>query len=142
MCGVANAEELKIIDSQDRNLVHILNTFELIAKHEEYPTSVRILKIRESGECEPKLTRCPKEYLYIAVSSYDEYPDQKVYILSNAYEWNFKRWVYLPNKDKPDDIAVFEVVKKYINSLRGNIIKDQLYEITVSTESASVKKDR
>ena len=136
----ASAEETKLIDLSNSDIVHILNNLKLIAEYPDYPTSVKIFKVRDSGECGTKFSSCPEESLYIAVSSFDEYPDEKVYVLSKAFEWIFDKWIYLPKSDMPDDKAVFQLIKKPIKkNLKTVQYKKQVYEITVSTDKASFK---
>ena len=68
---------------------------------------VRLLLVPEQGECGTTPQSCPRTDLYVAVSSIDEYPDQRVYQLPPRHAWRFVRWELLPETDAPSDYVVF-----------------------------------
>ncbi len=94
------------------DLKHFLNDFELLAQTEDNtPTlSVRVLKIKEQGECGSQT--CPQEQLYIAVSEYGEYPEQNVFVSSQADVWEFSGWKTLPKLGEHPYKVVFDVTTK------------------------------
>lgn len=98
----------------DTALVHMLNSVEILAERRELPYAIRILRLREHGECDGTPQSCPQATLYIAVSTFDEAPDQKVYMLAKAYGWDFIRWKVFPRKEGPDSFLIFEVKREII----------------------------
>jgi len=100
------------------DLVYFANNFEEIAKTDNtVPTlSTKLLKLREHGECFEK--KCPQEVIYITVSEFGEYPDQKLYITPKANEWLFTGWVHIPRlgEDNPTIIFTLKSINKGIQS--------------------------
>ena len=102
--SVVNAETMATVQSKE--LAYVLANFEVLAeaKHPESKGMfVRVLKVQDLGECDGSLDTCPKSTLYIAVSSYDEVPDQKVYQTPKGYNWKFDSWEKLPETDSATD---------------------------------------
>ena len=104
LSSMAKAENMTTVQSKE--LAYVLANFEVLAEA-EHPESkgmfVRVLKVQDLGECDGSPSTCPKSILYIAVSSYDEAPDQKVYQTPKGYNWKFDGWVKLPETDNPTD---------------------------------------
>ena len=101
---MVKAESLTTVQSKE--LAYVLANFEVLAeakRPESKGMSVRVLKVKNFGECNGSPDTCPKSILYIAVSSYDEAPYQKVYHTPKSYNWKFDSWVNLPESDKPTD---------------------------------------
>ena len=94
------------------DLVRFTNNFEEIAKtNNETPTlSSRILKLREFGECDGNV--CPNEVLYITVSEFGEYPEQKLYITPKANEWVFVKWEHIPNLGEENPTIILSLKSK------------------------------
>ncbi|MCP4346549.1 MAG: hypothetical protein GY795_13610 [Desulfobacterales bacterium] len=136
----AVAESSLLQTSDDRKLEYILNNFEIIAQKKQLPTAIKVIRVREQGECRPKLRNCPKESVYITASSFDEYPDQKLYTLRKAYKWEFNKWINAPGKGIPAGFAVFEMVKKEIIRERDKInIIEKNYEVFVNSKEAFIR---
>jgi len=91
---------------RDAELTEVLANFQILAVA-DHPQSkgmyVRILKVQDHGECDGSPNSCPKSKLYIAVSEYGEYPEQKVYRLPSRHNWEFVGWIKLPDTDNPQD---------------------------------------
>lgn len=138
----AKAEKHKMISSDDRELVHILNNMDIIAQLKDPPFLVRIIRIQEHGECDPLKHKCPEQSLFIAVSSFDEYPEQRLYVSGKAYAWEFNRWISLPRKDTPDDFVVFELTKKYLKKNAKRITwAEKTFKIYVNTSGAFMEEN-
>lgn len=109
------AAEKNLPEIGNAQLVHLLNDFELIAEKKEPPLTIRIIRVRDHGECDGRPSTCPKEVLYLAVSTFDEAPDQKLYKLPKAYGWKFIEWKYFPKQEDPKQFLIFEVEEKVIS---------------------------
>lgn len=85
-----------LISCTSNNLVHFANNYDEIARTDDSVPSLsaRILRVREFGECINNV--CPKEVLYIALSEFGEYPEQKLYQTKKADEWYFIAWKHIP----------------------------------------------
>src|SRR5262249_615907 len=68
---------------------------------------VRVLAVPDHGECGDTPASCPKSALFIAVSSIDEYPDQRVFELPKRSAWRFVSWSHIPGVDGPDQDVGF-----------------------------------
>jgi len=109
---------LSILSCSKFDSVHFINNFEEIAKTANtIPTlSSRILKIREFGECDSNI--CPSEILYIAVSEFGEYPEQKLYKTPKADEWSFVNWEHIPQLGEANPTLIINLKsrnKKKVN---------------------------
>ena len=105
----------ELSELSDATLVDMLNNFEILAEKRALPYAIRVLRLREHGECAGTPQSCPQATLYIAISTFDEQPDQKVYILPKAYGWDFIRWKVLPRKEGRDSFVTLEVKRKIIS---------------------------
>lgn len=141
--GYAYAGELP--ELKDTSLVHLLNNFKTVAEIRDIKklpyAIIRIIQLQDQGECDAgKPETCPQQELYIAVSTYDEYPDQKVYVLSKSYGWKFIGWKLLPKKEGMKQFIIFEVSKKVISK---NTEKDwwseEKYEVHVNPWQGFIK---
>jgi len=106
---------LELSEVEDGHLVSLLNNFELLSEVKELPYAIRVLRLRGEGECDGTPQSCPRATLYIAVSTIDEAPDQKLYRLPEAFGWTFVRWKALPKHDGMESFAVLEVVRQDIS---------------------------
>jgi hypothetical protein len=114
----------------DQELVHILNHSVVVAEQKALPVAVRILRVRDHGECDGKPETCPKEVLYIAVSTFDEAPDEKVYVLPKSYGWDFITWKTIPKEEGASHHVVLEVREKIVSSKpEKSWWSEQRYEI-------------
>lgn len=145
--AASSASELvQLHENQDASLVHILNDIEIITERRDpadrtFPYLVRIIRLRSHGECNGKPETCPKETVYIAISSWDEYPEQKVYQLPEAYGWDFHRWTYLPHRELPKEFVVFEMKRKIVADDKSKgWWSEQYYEIKANIFSAAMRE--
>lgn len=130
-----------LTDVKDKLLTSLITDSEVLAKLERKssPYYIRIVRLREHGECDGDLTSCPQESLYIAVSSYDEYPEQKVYVLPKAYGWKFSRWHNIPKQESPDGYVTISLKKKEIINIDGNPQwKESPFEVSVNLKKAFI----
>lgn len=141
--GSAYAGELS--ELKDTYLVHLLNDFKTVAEIKDIKklpyTMIRIIQLREQGECNGKPETCPQEELYITVSTYDEYPDQNVYVLPKSFGWNFIGWKLLPKREGMKQFIIFKVSKKVIstNPEKGWWSEEQ-YEVHVNPWKGFIQK--
>ena len=75
---------------------------------------IRLIRVRTPGECSGSPESCPKETVYVAISSRDEDPDRKLYRLPDAYGWDLYQWSHFPQRDTPDEFIVFTMVRTVI----------------------------
>lgn len=111
---------LLISSCSDNDLVFFANNLEEISKTDNVvPTlSARIFKLRDFGECYE--SKCPEEVLYIAVSEFGEYPEQKVYVTPKANDWYFTKWEKIPSLGETDPKLVF-LLRNTTNGVEKNI---------------------
>jgi hypothetical protein len=115
LCSASNLQAQNLLMPENNpGLNLILNNLEVIASIEK-KFSIKVIRVRENGECDGTPQSCPQESLYIAVSEYGEYPDQTVYVLPRAYGWHFDRWVAPPKGEGPDDFAVLRLTKEVVS---------------------------
>ncbi len=137
--GQANA----LSEITDDSLVYLLNNFEMLAyKHDLSVSSmsIRVIRLADQGECGATLESCPKRILYVAVSSFDEAPEQKLFVFPKAYDWKFIRWKNLPKTDKPEDFIVFDVCKQIISPSKPGSWSEEIYEVSVNYRQGSMRK--
>ena len=84
------AEEIQPISNQE--LIQLLANVEVLAKVEGPPLRVSVLRVQDHGECDGSPKTCPLSVIYLAVSEYDEYPKQNVYLLPKRHSWEFVSW--------------------------------------------------
>ena len=110
---------ISIISCARSDLVYFANNFEEIAKTDNtVPTlSSRLFKLREHGECFEK--KCPREELYITVSEFGEYPEQRLFITPKANEWHFTGWKHIPELGENNPTIIF-TLKSIDNGITKN----------------------
>ena len=129
----------QLIDVKDISLVQLLNDIELVKERRDLPMQIRIFRLKEQGECDGSPQSCPRETFYIAVSSFDESPDQKLYILQKSFGWRFIRWLNWPNSDSADQFILFEVEEKVPSSdLTKSWWSERKYIVRVNIYQASL----
>jgi hypothetical protein len=127
----AFGEELTVVT--ETKIVEMLNNFELLAEKRELPYAIRVIRLGERGECDGTPQSCPMATLYIAVSTFDQYPDQQVYQLPKAYGWEFVQWKALARNEGPDSYTVLEVKRKIIsNNPAKSWWSESRYEIQIN----------
>jgi len=135
----SNASELAV--EPNKNLVSILNSIVLIREIDKLPLHIRIFEFQEYGECDGAPSTCPGKILYIAVSSYDEYPDQKLYKTLKAESWDIGQLIKYPHSEKKEDFAVLKIKKRELGNsskehsclLKVNLYSAKIYECVVET---------
>jgi hypothetical protein len=135
----AAAKDLKRV--ADKNLIYVLNNFEIISEVKQPPLLIRIIRLAEHGECDGKPQTCPKQMLYIAVSTFDEAPEQALYELPKSFGWEFLSWKAVPKEEGRDYFVVFEVREKIVSSSpdKGWWEKSR-YEIGVNPWKSYIKE--
>ena len=89
-CG---QEKVKIIKSDNNRLIKVLNNSELIGENKENYLSVRIYKIDNgSGSAGIKEGDEVSHNLLIAVSEFDEEPNQNLFEIGPFYNPKFVKW--------------------------------------------------
>ena len=107
MISPAGAGELTVVD--DNGLTKILSNFVILAEAKSPQSEgmwVRLLRVQDPGECGATLASCPMSTVYVAVSEYGEYPEQRVYRLPPRHYWQFGQWRDLPSSDGEKDFVV------------------------------------
>ncbi len=127
------ALSLSMLSCAKFDIVHFANNFEVIAETEnKVPTlSSRILRIREFGECDNNI--CPSEILYITVSEFGEYPEQKLYKTPKANVWSFEGWEHIPKLGEPNPTLVINLKSENNKKVKYFKVKANL-ETIVFTE--------
>jgi hypothetical protein len=105
-----SAEQLKA--ETDASLVKILSTLKFEKEIDKLPLYIRFFTVRSHGECDGAPETCPGTTLYISVSSYDEYPDQKLYRTSEAASWDYVRLVKHASAESNEEYSIFEFEKR------------------------------
>lgn len=125
------AEE--IVGIKDAKLVDLLNNFEILAEVKTPPYSIRVLRLREHGECDKLSLACPSSTIFIAASTFDEDPDQNVYQLPKAHSWELIRLKGMAAKEGKESYAVFEMKRSHGKAtLSVERPSDVLYEVRVN----------
>ncbi|MDO8287802.1 MAG: hypothetical protein Q7T44_01145 [Parvibaculum sp.] len=96
-------------EPKDELLIAFANNAVLIAESKKEPIAVRIYGLQNFGECDGTGDNCPKTSLYIAVSEFGEYPDQKLYKLDEANIWKFIHFISFPKYDHETSFVKFLV---------------------------------
>jgi len=97
---------------KDNELVHVMVNSQLVAELNSKKSkgyAVRVIKVQEFGECDGSPKTCPKSSIYIAISQYDEYPEQKVYKLPKRHNWEFTAWEHIPTHDGPKEYLLIKL---------------------------------
>jgi hypothetical protein len=128
----------------DIDAVKVLNDMEIIAERggaAKLPFAIRLLRVQEDGECDGAPQSCPVQDVYVAVSSFDEYPDRKLYRLPRAYGWQFKDWVALPKSDTPDQYYVFTMERQVpAADTSAGWWSTELYRVKVNDHDAALER--
>lgn len=98
--------------SRDSGLVFFANNFQLMSETKNIKPTLfaRLLKLREFGECDSG--KCPGEVVYVAVSEFGEYPEQRLYVTKQADEWHFAGWEHVPASGREKQVIVFKMKSK------------------------------
>jgi hypothetical protein len=136
----AKSDALMVVE--DAHLIQMLNNIELVEDRHEYPLRVRIFRLRELGECDMAYVRCPKETFYIAVSTYDEDPDQNLFVLPDSLGWQFGGWSNWPSSDDASEFVVFDATSQIV-LVDGDENKplERKYSVHVNVHSGTILLD-
>jgi len=102
----AHGAEVQLQVVPNERLAYILTNLQILretSREKSKALRVRVIVVPEHGECGDTPQSCPKVEGFIAVSGFDEYPDQRVYELPKRHDWRFVRWDRLPDADGPTD---------------------------------------
>jgi hypothetical protein len=141
LCGVSfgcaeNARSDELAAVEDTGLVHLLNNIEIVEDRQDLPVAVRVFRVRELGECDGPPPSCPTEVLYVAVSTFDEAPDQTLFALPESYGWQFVRWVSWPTSDDVTEYASFEVTGRVLAT--NTTVAERKYVVRVNTAGGTI----
>lgn len=119
MPRLAFCEPILLEELKDKSMSNLLGTMEILSEklEKKVPYFIRIVRVKEYGECDGESRTCPKQSLFVLVSSRDEYPEQKVYLLPKAYGWEFVGYVSMPKTEGVDEFAVIELKRKVEGTL-------------------------
>ncbi|MCF6363520.1 MAG: hypothetical protein L3J88_09305 [Gammaproteobacteria bacterium] len=125
--------------SHENKLVFFANNFQLMSetKNTEPTLSARLIKLKEFGECDNG--KCPNEVIYIAVSGFGEYPEQRLYITKPANEWKFLGWEHVPALGEKKQAIVFKMKSYKNNSETEYTIKVSLDNIEYIDQDEIIK---
>lgn len=141
LCGASfgcteTAHSDELAEIQDPGLVHLLNNMEIVEDRQDLPVAVRIIRLRELGECDGPAPSCPTEVLYVAVSTFDEAPDQILFALPESYGWQFVQWASWPSSDDVSQYASFEVTGRVL--VADGTLVERSYVVRVNKEGGTI----
>lgn len=137
MPGAGYTETLAAVN--DAKLTEILSNFSVLAETPQTSTLfARVLRVQAPGECDGSASTCPKSTLYIAVSTADEYPIQKLYQLPEGYNWAFIGWEELPeDRNQPKNVVLKVKVQKPSKAGEKTCWIDETFLVTVNEQAGS-----
>ena len=119
--------ELKIAKSKNDRLIKVLNNSELIGENRENYLSVRIYKIDNgSGSAGIPEGHEVSHNLLIAVSEFDEEPNQNLFEIGPFYNPKFMKWT-----DKKEYEKIFEIEYVIYNKRKTVKLKININELTL-----------
>ena len=91
--ALGEIDKASIVDSKE--VVALLNRGQELAEcgMPKCDLHVRVFRVSHTGECDGSPATCPLSSLYVAVSQYDEAPEQVAFRFADAHEWEFVRWL-------------------------------------------------
>ena len=124
----------------DGELVAVLNRIEILGELNEPPYRTRILTLRDLGECGEIPQSCPRERLYVTVSTFDEAPDFAAYRLPDSYGWTFIRWGSTPDQDGINEFMSIVVSRRLASANRDERrLVSEIVEIRVNPWKGTFK---
>jgi len=133
------AEELHPVEKKE--IAQILANFKILAEvgFPESKVHVRVIEVRDHGECAGSPETCPKSAIYIAVSEYGEYPEQKVFKLKKMHGWEFADWLSFPESEGVQDYVVFNMKgKSPAEDITKKWWKEYVFEVKVNYHQAQI----
>jgi len=125
---IIGQQELKIKKLQNESLIKVLNNSQLIAENRENWISVRIYTVDngsgsagfESGEV--------SHNLLIAISGFDENPEQNLFEIGPFYNPDFQKWIELKDYVKSFEIIYGGLDNRKKIKLKVNLKKLELID--------------
>ncbi len=118
---------MKIAKSKNDRLIKVLNNSELIGENRENYLSVRIYKIDNgSGSAGIPEGHEVSHNLLIAVSEFDEEPNQNLFEIGPFYNPKFMKWT-----DKKEYEKIFEIEYGIYNKRKTVKLKININELTL-----------
>ncbi|PKG43843.1 hypothetical protein [Psychroflexus sp. MES1-P1E] len=117
-CG---QEKVKIITSDNTRLIKVLNNSELIGDNRESDLSVRIYKIDNGSGSGGFPSSEVSHNLLIAISEFDEEPNQNLYEIGPIYKPKFVRWIGEKDNQKEFEIEYGAYENRKYVKLKVNI---------------------
>jgi hypothetical protein len=113
--------ELKIEKSENDRLIKVLNNSELIGENRENYLSVRIYTI-DNGTGSAGFESCEVSHnLLIAVSEFDEEPNQSLFEIGPFYNPKFLKWIDVKEYEKEFEVEYGIYNKRKTVKLKINI---------------------
>lgn len=138
---IQNVFAVELTPVSDKNLKFILNNFEIVAEAKPPESKgmwARLLKVSDIGECDGTPQSCPKSTIYLSISSYDEYPEDNLYILPKMHYWKFIKWKHLPARDGDNDFIIIELKAQKPTSVKTGWWKNVNYEVRANYKTAEL----
>ena len=128
---------------EDKNLVHLLNNFEIGNEYKVNNFHLRTLSVRTHGECDGDQLSCPKQQVYLAISTIDEAPDQAVYKLPLSHGWIITELKEIDSYGEYQRFIQLNLTKKIpSNDVKSNKWNEEKYKIQFNPwESHFIKID-
>ena len=113
--------ELKIEKSEDSRLIKVLNNSELIGENRENYLSVKIYTIDNGTGSAGFESSEVSHNLLIAVSEFDEEPNQSLFEIGPFYNPKFMKWTYVKEYEKKFEVEYGVYKNRKIVKLKINI---------------------
>jgi len=125
---IIGQQELKIKKLQNESLIKVLNNSQLIAENRENWISVRIYKVDNGSRSAGFESGEVSHNLLIAISRFDENPEQNLFEIGPFYNPDFQKWIELK-----DYVKIFEIIYGGLDNrkkikLKVNLIKLELID--------------
>ena len=138
---LASEESDTIPRETSTQLVEVLGNLEIIADRSGHAFRVRLYRLpsdRLNTECGRSPESCPKRFIYVLISGYDEVPDQALYRLPNAFGWRFRDWV----SDPEDESGVVRLLlERQVISANTQLRwwDTEIYEVSINLSAATMR---
>lgn len=133
----ARSEDVTIV--KDKNIVQLLLYPFVVNTLKKQNYYVRIVKIHEAGECSEGKSHCPKQWLTIGLSSFDEYPDNIAFRSPAAHVWDSLEWIKTSYDESKTDKLSFKIRRTdYVKAGDSNLPKHRYYLVEFNYHTASM----
>lgn len=100
------SEHAEIIPNGElQNLLANLVLLAEFSSPDDSPFSVQVFKEEEHGECGDDANLCPKSWIYIVMSNFEDKAKRLVCKLPEGYQWRFRDWLRLPEGNGMDNFV-------------------------------------